>query len=89
MVTLAKPLAGGLPMGAVLVNADIAAAIQPGDHGTTFGGGPLWRRRRLHVRALGDPALLAHVRERRAWFGAELGRWRGARGACAPCAGRG
>lgn len=41
IVTLAKPLAGGLPMGATLVNERIAAAIKPGDHATTFGGGPL------------------------------------------------
>ncbi|EGC36001.1 hypothetical protein DICPUDRAFT_151611 [Dictyostelium purpureum] len=41
IMTLAKPLAGGLPIGAVLVNDTIAAAIKPGDHGTTFGGGPL------------------------------------------------
>ena len=41
MLTLAKPLAGGLPMGAVLLSDRIAAALQPGDHATTFGGGPL------------------------------------------------
>ena len=73
MVTLAKPLAGGLPMGAVLVDAAIAAAIQPGDHGTTFGGGPLVAAAALYTcERLGDPALLAHVRESGRWFGAEL-----------------
>lgn len=41
IVTLAKPLAGGLPMGATLVTEKIAACIKPGDHATTFGGGPL------------------------------------------------
>lgn len=41
IMTLAKPLAGGLPMGAVLVTEAVAAALQPGDHGSTFGGGPL------------------------------------------------
>jgi predicted acetylornithine/succinylornithine family transaminase len=41
IVTLAKPLAGGLPMGATLVTEKIAATIKPGDHATTFGGGPL------------------------------------------------
>ena len=40
MITLAKPLAGGLPMGAVLMTDSIASAMQYGDHGTTFGGGP-------------------------------------------------
>jgi acetylornithine/N-succinyldiaminopimelate aminotransferase len=41
IVTLAKPLAGGLPMGAALVCEKVAAAIKPGDHATTFGGGVL------------------------------------------------
>jgi predicted acetylornithine/succinylornithine family transaminase len=73
MVTLAKPLAGGLPMGAVLVNAEIAAVMSPGDHGTTFGGGPFVASAALHVvDRLSDPALLAHVRETGAWFGREL-----------------
>ena len=45
MLTLAKPLAGGLPMGAVLLNEQIAAAVKPGDHATTFGGGPARRER--------------------------------------------
>lgn len=39
--TLAKPLAGGLPLGAMLCTEEAARAIQPGMHGTTFGGGPL------------------------------------------------
>jgi len=73
MVTLAKPLAGGLPMGAILVNAEIAAAIKPGDHGTTFGGGPMVAAVARYVLGrLGEPALLAHVREVGAWFGEEL-----------------
>ena len=41
VTTLAKPLAGGLPMGAMLCTEEAARAIQPGMHGTTFGGGPL------------------------------------------------
>ncbi|KAH9323548.1 hypothetical protein KI387_018187, partial [Taxus chinensis] len=41
IMTLAKPLAGGLPIGAVLVTEMVAAAIGPGDHGSTFAGGPL------------------------------------------------
>lgn len=41
IVTLAKPLAGGLPMGATLVAEKIAQTIKAGDHATTFGGGPL------------------------------------------------
>ena len=73
MLTLAKPLAGGLPMGAVLMTADVAAAMQPGDHGTTFGGGPFIASVALHVvERLSEPALLRHVRDTGAWLGAEL-----------------
>ncbi|PYV55303.1 MAG: aspartate aminotransferase family protein [Acidobacteria bacterium] len=41
IVTIAKPLAAGLPLGALLTNDRVASAMQPGLHGTTFGGGPL------------------------------------------------
>ncbi|KAJ7527633.1 hypothetical protein O6H91_16G064400 [Diphasiastrum complanatum] len=41
IMTLAKPLAGGLPIGAVLVTNAVANTIVPGDHGSTFAGGPL------------------------------------------------
>ena len=41
ITTLAKPLAGGLPLGAMLCTEEVASAMQPGLHGTTFGGGPL------------------------------------------------
>ena len=41
IVTVAKPLAAGLPLGAILTTNKVAAAIHPGMHGTTFGGGPL------------------------------------------------
>ncbi len=74
MVTLAKPIAGGLPMGAVLMTESIAAAMKPGDHGTTFGGGPFVASVALHVlERLSDPAMLAHVRETGAWLGEQLG----------------
>ena len=73
MLTLAKPLAGGLPMGAVLVSEEIAATIQPGDHGTTFGGGPLVSAVAAHVlERLSDPALLEFVRKNGAWLGEQL-----------------
>lgn len=88
LLTLAKPMAAGLPMGAVLVNADIASAVNAGDHGTTFGGGPFVARVAEYVlERLADPSLLASVRENGAWFGAQLrelarrsGRIRGVRG---------
>ena len=41
LVTIAKPLAAGLPLGALLTTNRVATAMQPGLHGTTFGGGPL------------------------------------------------
>ena len=73
MVTLAKPLAGGLPMGAILMTDAIAQTIKPGDHGTTFGGGPFVASVALHVfERLSDPQLLQHVRETGAWFGKQL-----------------
>ncbi len=73
MVTLAKPLAGGLPMGAILMTRAIADAVKPGDHGTTFGGGPFVASVALHVlERLSDPSMLRHVTEVGAWFGHEL-----------------
>ena len=73
IVTLAKPLAGGMPMGAVLLTRTVAAALQPGEHGTTFGGGPLVTHVAHHVcERLSDPVLLERIREDGAWFGARL-----------------
>jgi acetylornithine/N-succinyldiaminopimelate aminotransferase len=73
IVTLAKPLAGGLPMGAVLVSDAIARAIKPGDHATTFGGGPLVAAAACYVvERLSDPKLLRAVCENGEWLGAQL-----------------
>jgi acetylornithine/N-succinyldiaminopimelate aminotransferase len=73
MLTLAKPLAGGLPMGAVLLNEKIASAVRPGDHATTFGGGPLVASAALYVvERVADPTLLTAIREHGAWLGHEL-----------------
>ena len=88
LLALAKPVAAGLPMGVVLVASHIAETIQPGDHGTTFGGGPFVARVAEYVlERLSDPSLLASVRDNGAWFGAQLrevarrtGRIRGVRG---------
>jgi acetylornithine/succinyldiaminopimelate/putrescine aminotransferase len=41
MLTLAKPLGGGLPLGAVILREELTAAIAVGDHGSTFGGNPV------------------------------------------------
>ena len=73
MLTLAKPLAGGLPMGAVLMSEQIAATIQAGDHGTTFGGGPLVSEVAAYVvERLSAPALLESVRNNGEWLGEQL-----------------
>jgi len=75
MVTLAKPLGGGLPMGAILVNDAIASALAPGDHATTFGGGPFVATVALDVlRTISDPDFLAGVRTKGEWLGARLNR---------------
>lgn len=73
ILTLAKPIAGGLPMGAVLMTEAIASTIKPGDHGTTFGGGPFLASVANYVlERLSDPALLSSVARNGAWFGAQL-----------------
>jgi predicted acetylornithine/succinylornithine family transaminase len=73
MLTLAKPIAGGLPMGAVLINDAIASTMAAGDHGTTFGGGPFVASVALHVlERIADPVLLSHVRTAGNWMGGEL-----------------
>ena len=65
VMTLAKPLAGGLPMGATLMTRAVADAIQPGDHGSTFGGGPLVANVALAVcREVAGEEFLGGVRRR-------------------------
>ena len=69
LLTLAKPIAGGLPMGAVLMTNEIAQTIAAGDHGTTFGGGPFVTSVAQYVVSrLAEPALLAAVRAHGAWL---------------------
>jgi len=75
MYTLAKPLGGGLPMGAILVNDAIAAGLAPGDHATTFGGGPFVATVALDVlRTISDADFLAAVRAKGEWLEARLNR---------------
>jgi predicted acetylornithine/succinylornithine family transaminase len=65
VMTLAKPLAAGLPMGAVVLGPDVAGAVEPGDHATTFGGGPLVASVALAVlRTLSAPDFLDGVAAR-------------------------
>ena len=73
MTTLAKPLAGGIPLGAVLCTEQVAGAIHPGMHGTTFGGGPLACAVAIAVIDYIEKAnLLAHVTEVGDYFQAQL-----------------
>jgi acetylornithine/N-succinyldiaminopimelate aminotransferase len=62
LVTLAKGLANGLPIGCLLVAVDAAGAFVPGDHGSTFGGNPVVCAAALAVEETIDDALLANVR---------------------------
>lgn len=62
-LAIAKPIAGGLPMGAFLVKESLGDVISPGKHGTTFGGGPLACRAALEYFAiLEDERLLENVK---------------------------
>lgn len=64
IVTLAKGLAGGVPIGAFLAKDEVAAAFHPGDHGSTFGGNPLACAAANAVfDAIESEGLLAHVQE--------------------------
>lgn len=61
VVVAAKPLAAGLPLGAIIANEKAAAAIGPGMHGTTFGGGPLACRVALEaLDIIGEQLLHIH-----------------------------
>ncbi|MBD5604691.1 MAG: aspartate aminotransferase family protein [Candidatus Eremiobacteraeota bacterium] len=62
-VTMAKALANGLPIGAVLIDAKASRALQPGDHGTTFGGSPVPCAAALaHLRVRDASDFDAHVK---------------------------
>lgn len=64
MMTLAKPLANGLPIGAILVTEAVAAVMQPGDHGSTFAGGPLvCRAAEVVFDRIAQPDFLQQVSE--------------------------
>ncbi len=73
MMTLAKPLGGGLPLAAVLLRSEVAASLAPGDHATTFGGGPLVTTVGLEVlRTIAEPDFLTEVRSKGEWLGKRL-----------------
>ena len=72
LVTLAKGLANGLPMGALLAGERAAPGFVPGDHGSTFGGNPVVAAAACAVVEAIDDELLANVRERGAQLEAGL-----------------
>lgn len=73
LVSLAKGIGGGLPLGAVLLRQKIADQLKPGDHGTTFGGNPIACAAGLSVvEQIAQPALLKNVEERSAELRAGL-----------------
>jgi predicted acetylornithine/succinylornithine family transaminase len=73
VVTMAKPLGGGLPLGAVLTGPRMDGLVKPGHHGTTFGGNPVACRLGLAVLdELVEGGLVAKVAETGEWFGTKL-----------------
>jgi acetylornithine/N-succinyldiaminopimelate aminotransferase len=69
IVLIAKPLAAGLPLGAILTTEEVASRVSPGMHGTTFGGGPLACAAALEfLKIVEDEKLLENICSR----GAEL-----------------
>lgn len=67
IAVVAKPLAAGLPLGAILVSQAVADRVSPGQHGTTFGGGPLACATALEfLRTVEDEKLLENIRNRSA-----------------------
>jgi acetylornithine/N-succinyldiaminopimelate aminotransferase len=63
-MTTAKALGGGLPIGALITGERLSEVLQPGDHGSTFAGGPVVAAAaHAALDVLGDPALHARVRE--------------------------
>jgi len=73
IVAIAKPIAAGLPLGAFIAKEELASAISPGQHGTTFGGGPLACRVALEFLAiLQEEKLLENVTKVGAYLQQEL-----------------
>jgi len=64
IMVLAKPLAGGLPVGAILCSDAVASAMQPGDHGSTFSGGAVvMRAGNVVLQRVLSPGFMENVRE--------------------------
>lgn len=73
IITLAKGLGGGFPIGAVMAKEDVAEALSYGNHGTTFGGNPLACRAALAaINALFEEDMMSVARENGQWLLEEL-----------------
>ncbi len=69
IMTLAKPIAGGLPMGCTLMTQAVADTIEPGDHASTFAGSPIVSAAAIaSFQIISEPSFLEHVR----WCGSYL-----------------
>lgn len=69
LISIAKPMGLGIPMGAILLTEDVASTIHSGDHGTTFGGGPLACRMSLElIKIIEEEKLLDQVADLGAYF---------------------
>ncbi len=69
----AKPIAAGLPLGSVLLTDEVAQYIKPGDHGTTFGGGPLATSVAFDVLSrILQPEFLAEIQQKGDYFYQQL-----------------
>ncbi len=73
IMTLAKPLAGGLPIGAILMTQTVADTLEPGDHGSTFAGGPLvCHVTRAVFNHIKEQAFLEQVQKNSSYLAAQL-----------------
>jgi predicted acetylornithine/succinylornithine family transaminase len=90
IVAIAKPIAAGLPLGAFIAKEHFASAIKPGQHGTTFGGGPLACRIALEFLAIvEEEKLLENVNKVGAYLQEQLNGLVGKRNAAIGVRGRG
>jgi len=90
IVAIAKPIAAGLPLGAFIAKEEFATAISPGQHGTTFGGGPLACRIALEFLAIvEEEKLLENVSKVGAYLQHKLGQLVEKRAAATAVRGRG
>lgn len=72
IITVAKGLGNGLPVGAMLAKAEVASHFQPGDHGNTFGGNPVVMASAEQVLKQLTPKFLAEVKEKGEQFKQQL-----------------